>query len=217
MNKYIFDLCQEKGLRLIFLNDLLRMVERQVTQPPGSFEYPIWLDEGLEFKAMHDAITSLPNRFLFQNIFKRSMAYAKRYASRLAVMFISFEGLDTVTEKYGCTYSDQILVKASVQLTLSKRDSDTLARIGGSKFALILENIVDEETAELVTKRMLASLNDLLVAENKRWNISMNVSVYLDKNGYDELEAACLAEIETNYSLKKETKVENAYEHILAE
>jgi hypothetical protein len=39
----------------------------------------------------------------------------------------------------------------------------------------------------------------------------------LDKNGYDELESACLAEIETNYSLKKETKVENAYEHILAE
>jgi diguanylate cyclase (GGDEF)-like protein len=217
VNKYIFDLCQEKNLRLIFLNDLLRMVERQVTQPLGSFEYPIWLDEGLEFKAMHDAITSLPNRFLFQNIFKRSLAYAKRYASRLAVIFITFEGLDTVTEKYGCTYSDQILVKASVQLTLCKRDSDTLARIGGSKFALILENIVDEDTAEHVTRRMLASLTDLMVAENKRWNISTNVSVYLDRNGYDELESACMAEIETNYSLKKETKVENSYEHILAE
>ncbi len=217
VNKYIFDLCQNNNIRLIFINDLLRMVERQVTQPIGSFEYPIWLDEGLEFKAMHDAVTSLPNRFLFQNIFKRSLAYAKRYGSRLSVMFITLDGLDAVTEKCGCTFSDQILVKASVQLTLCKRESDTLARIGGNKFALILENIVDEETAELVAKRMLASLSELLLAENQKWNIGANVSVYLDKNGYDELESACYAEIETSHALKKTTKVENTYEHILAE
>jgi FlaA1/EpsC-like NDP-sugar epimerase len=50
VNKYVFEICQKNNLRLIFLNDLLRMVERQVTQPIGSFEYPIWLDEGLNSK-----------------------------------------------------------------------------------------------------------------------------------------------------------------------
>jgi diguanylate cyclase (GGDEF)-like protein len=214
VNKYVFEFCQNNNIRLIFLNDLLRMVEREVTQPVGSFEYPIWLDEGLEFKAMHDAITSLPNRFLFQNILKRSLAYAKRYSARVAVMFISLDGLEPITDKFGCTFSDQILVRASLQLTQCKRESDTLARIEGNKFALILENIVDEGSAEVVKKRILNSLSAPLLADKQGLTINTSVNVYLDKDGYDELEIACNAELGIGYPFRKMAKVDNQYERV---
>jgi diguanylate cyclase (GGDEF)-like protein len=216
VNKFVFDLCQKNNIRLIFLNDLLRMVERQVTQPVGSFEYPIWLDEGLEFKATHDAVTSLPNRFLFQNILKRSLAYAKRYSARLAVMFITLEGLDAITENFGCTFSDQILIKAALQLSQCKRESDTLARIEENEFALILENVVDEATADVVTKRMLDSLSTPLLTDKQGFIINTHVNIYLDKDGYDELESACYNELGIGFPFKKITKVDNKHEHVLA-
>jgi diguanylate cyclase (GGDEF)-like protein len=216
VNGYIFNLCQNNNIRLVFLNDLLRMVERQVTQPIGNFDYPIWLDEGLEFKAMHDAITTLPNRYLFHNILKRSLAYARRYGSRLAVMFITLDGLDLIAENFGSKFSDQILVKAALQLIQCKRESDTLARIRDGKFALILENIPDENTADIVTKRMIESLSECLLAEKQKFDIHTNINVYLDEDGYDELESACYAEIETVSPVKKDIKVKSSHEHILA-
>lgn len=215
-NGYIFNLCQKSNIRLIFLNDLLRMVERQVTQPVGGFEYPIWLDEGLEYKAMHDAITSLPNRHLFYNLLKRSLAYARRYGSRVAVMFVTLGGLDSVAENFGCKFSDQILVKTAVQLSQCKRESDTLARIRDGKFALMLENMPDETTAGAVTKRISESLSEALAAEKQKFNLDIKVNIYLDEDGYDELESSCYAEIETVYTVKKDIEVENSYERILA-
>ncbi len=215
VNEFIFNFCQKNNIRLIFLDDLLRMVERQVTQPVGSFEYPVWLDEGLEFKAMHDAATSLPNRYLFKNIFKRSLAYAKRYDKRLAVMFVTLDGLDSITAKFGGKFSDQILIKAASQLSQFKRESDTLARVGENKFALILENIPNEEAADIATKRVFASLSSNSLAGKEKFDIAVNINVYLDNNGYSELESACYSEIETANTMKKPSKVENQFEHIL--
>jgi hypothetical protein len=107
-NESIFDLCQSNDLRLIFLKDLMLMVDRQVTQPLGSYEYPVWLDERLEFKAMHDSITGLPNRYLFHDRLNRSLAYARRYKSRLAVMFIRIVRKAAATDALGRKYDDQI-------------------------------------------------------------------------------------------------------------
>ena len=110
-NEYIFDLCQANHIRLFFLNDLMLMVDRQVTQPRGSFEYPVWLDERLEYKAMHHATTGLPNRYLFQDRLKHSLAYAKRYKTLLAVLLVKVDGLRMVNEEIGRKYGDQILLE----------------------------------------------------------------------------------------------------------
>ena len=66
-NEHILEFCQLSRTRLIFLDDLLSMVDSQVTRPLGKVDSQLWLDGRLEFKAMHDLLTGLPNRSLFQD------------------------------------------------------------------------------------------------------------------------------------------------------
>jgi diguanylate cyclase (GGDEF)-like protein len=207
INEYIFDLCQKTNIRLIFLNDLMLMVDRQVTQPIGSFEYPIWLDERLEFKAMHDSITGLPNRYLFQDRLKRAISYAKRYKSRLAVLFIKIERKSINTDQLGRKYGDHILSEIGKRLATRQRGSDTLAYVGKNKFAVILENISGENTPELVSRRIFALLSDPVKIEQLDVQINIKINICLDTEGYEDLEADCMIEVE-NQSIP-EQKIED--------
>ena len=218
-NEYIFDLCQMHNIRLIFLNDLMLMVDRQVTQPIGSYEYPIWLDERLEFKAMHDAITGLPNRYLFLDRIKRSLAYAKRYNSQLGVLFIIVEKKNIKTDKLGRKYNDQILMEVAKRLASCERGSDTLAYVGKNKFAVILENISDQGAPKVVARRILAVLSEPMKVENfdVQLHYIININVCMDTKGYDDLETLCKTEIEMPYIAEQKTEVQNSYDSALGE
>jgi diguanylate cyclase (GGDEF)-like protein len=196
INEYIFDLCQKYNVRLIFLNDLMLMVDRQVTQPVGSFEYPVWLDERLEFKAMHDAITGLPNRYLFQDRIKRSIAFAKRYKSRLAVLFIKIDRKNIKTDQLGRKYGDQILIEVAKRLATCERGTDTLAYVGKNKFAVILENFNSENIPEVVSRRIFALLSDPIKIERLDVQLNIKIDICLDTEGYDNLDASCKTEVE---------------------
>ncbi len=217
-NEFIFDLCQIHNIRLIFLNDLMLMVDRQVTQPIGSYEYPIWLDERLEFKAMHDAITGLPNRYLFLDRIKRSLAIAKRYNSRLGVLFIIVEKRNIKTDKLGRRYNEQILMEVAKRLASCERGSDTLAYVGKNKFAVILENITRRKIPHhMVAKRLLAVLSEPMKVENfdVQLHFIININVCMDTKGYDDLETLCKTEIEMQYIGNQKTEVQNSYDSAL--
>jgi diguanylate cyclase (GGDEF)-like protein len=196
INEYVFDLCQKHNIRLIFLNDLMLMVDRQVTQPLGSFEYPVWLDERLEFKAMHDAITGLPNRYLFQDRIKRSIAYAKRYKSRLAVLFIKIERKNINTDQLGRKYGDNILIEVARRLATCQRGSDTLAYVGKNKFAVILENVTNDDIPETVSRRIFTLLSEPIKIEQLEVKLNIKINIFLDSDGVDDLYARCKNEVD---------------------
>ena len=199
-SEFIFDFCQANDVRLIFLNDLLMMVDRQVTQPLGSYEYPVWLDERLEFKAMHNAITGLPNRYLFHDRLKRSLAYAKRYNIHLAIMFIHLEGMNRVYDKIGRKYGDLLLMEAAKRLSKCGRDSDTLAHIAENEFVFILENLKEKSAAEVVAKRVLEQFSESFKVERREYSICANLRTLVENEGYDKLDAICKAELEMIYT-----------------
>jgi diguanylate cyclase (GGDEF)-like protein len=199
-NEFVFDFCQSNNIRLIFLNDLMVMVDRQVTQPLGSFEYPVWLDERLEFKAMHNAITGLPNRYLFQDRLKRSLAYAKRYNTHMAIVFIHLEGMNLIYDKIGRKYGDQVLMEAAKRLAKCGRESDTLAHISENEFVFILENLSDKSAAEIVAKRVFAQFSESFKVERREYSISVKLRTFVENEGYDKLDALCKAEMEMIYT-----------------
>jgi diguanylate cyclase (GGDEF)-like protein len=196
VNEYVFDLCQKQNKRLIFLNDLMLMVDRQVTQTIGSFEYPIWLDERLEFKAMHDAITGLPNRYLFLDLVNRSIAYARRYNSQLVVLFIKIERKNIKTGQLGRRYGDQILIEATNRLIRCARGSDTLAYVGKNKFAIILENIANEDTPEVVSRRIQAILSEPVKIEGLDVQTQIKIDICRNTEGFDDFKTQIRTEIE---------------------
>jgi diguanylate cyclase (GGDEF)-like protein len=199
-NEFVFDFCQTSNVRLIFINDLMMMVDRQVTQPLGSFDYPVWLDERLEFKAMHNAITGLPNRYLFQDRLKRSLAYAKRYNIHLAIVFIRLEGLNIIYDKIGRKYGDQVLIEAAKRLTNCGRDSDTLAHIAENEFVFILENLADKSAADVVAKRVLAMFSEPFRVERREYSINAHLRTFVETEGYAKLDALCKVELEMIYN-----------------
>lgn len=211
LDEYIFDFCRAYGIRLIFLDDLLRMVDKQVTQPIRDTQDIIWRADHLEFKAVHDITTQLPNRYLLQDRLRHSLAYSRRYNTRVAIMFIDLEGLPDINNTLGRKYGDEVLIQAARRLAHCKRDSDTLARFGEHQFALILEHLANLEETDIVARRIFNSLSKPFQINGHRFNIEPVLGVCHDgdcANSQNPDIASC-------YS--KRTIVEmKQYEHAMA-
>jgi diguanylate cyclase (GGDEF)-like protein len=202
LDEYIFDFCRAYNIRLIFLDDLLRMVDKQVTQPVRETDYPIWRDEHLEFKAVHDVTTQLPNRFLLQDRLRHSLSYSRRYNTRLAVMFIELEDVKSINDTLGRKYGDEVLIQASRRLIHCKRESDTLARFGDHQFALILEHLSSDEETDMIAQRIHASLSKPFQINGHRFNVDPRMGVCLG-NELTTSNNISNVEIATCYSRKK--------------
>jgi diguanylate cyclase (GGDEF)-like protein len=167
-NEHILEFCQLSQTKLIFLDDLMSMVNRQVTRPLGKIDAQSLFDGRLEFKAMHDILTGLPNRSLLQDRLKHAIAHAKRYKTQPALVFIEFDEIVKITDTLGDKISGKVLNDLVSRLSNCKRESDTLARFGFDKFALLLENVPGEQEMEIITQRIIAAmLEPLDVGGNK--------------------------------------------------
>ncbi|PWH12783.1 MAG: hypothetical protein DDG60_11715 [Anaerolineae bacterium] len=182
LDEYIFDFCRAYGIRLIFLDDLLRMVDKQITQPVHENHDAIWRSDHLEYKAVHDLTTQLPNRYLLQDRLRHSLAYSRRYNTHVAILFIDLEGLCDINRTLGRKYGDEVLVQAAKRLTHCKRDSDTLARFGEHQFALIVENLARLEEVEIVGKRIFNSLSKPYQINGHRFNLQPVLGVCTDQD-----------------------------------
>ncbi|GAB4491534.1 MAG: hypothetical protein Fur0016_23220 [Anaerolineales bacterium] len=186
LDEYIFDFCRAYGIRLVFLDDLLRMVDKQVTQPVRDKEGVIWRADHLEFKAVHDLTTQLPNRYLLQDRLRHSLAYSRRYNTHVAILFIDLEGLPDINNTLGRKYGDEVLIQAARRLAHCKRDSDTLARFGEHQFALILEHLASLEETDIVARRIVNSLSKPYQINGHRFNVQPVLGVCHDGNCVDK-------------------------------
>ena len=95
----------------------------------------------LEATADIDAVTGIFNRRGFDRELARSLAYVKRYATRAALFYIDLDGFKPVNDRHGHAAGDAVLRAVAGMLTRNVRASDTVARIGGDEFGLILWNL----------------------------------------------------------------------------
>jgi diguanylate cyclase (GGDEF)-like protein len=159
-NEHILEICRTSHIKLIFLDDLLSMTDRQMTRPRGQVDNPIWMDGHLEYKAMHDTTTGLPNRYLFQDRIKYTFAHAKRNKTQPGLIFMEFDQIRKISDTLGNNISNQVVIDLAKRLISCKRESDTLARFGFDKFALLLEHVPSEREAEVVIQRLQEVLSD---------------------------------------------------------
>jgi diguanylate cyclase (GGDEF)-like protein len=153
-NEHILEMCQQAGIRLIFLDDLMSMTDRQVTRPVGRTDQPLWQDGRSEFKAMHDALTGLPNRYLYRDRLQQSLARARRRNMLPAVLFIELDGVRTIKQAHGDVQSDLVLKEVTERLVRTIREGETLARLGFDRLALILDDLPDEQEIHTIMGRL---------------------------------------------------------------
>lgn len=112
----------------------------------------------LEFDALHDPLTQLPNRKLLLDRLQQAIFDAERKSNMLVVVFIDLDGFKEVNDLYGHEVGDQVLLEVRNRLLASFRRTDTVSRLGGDEFVVLLQDANDWAMCE----KLLKLLPDLL-------------------------------------------------------
>lgn len=113
----------------------------------------------LEYLAYHDALTRLPNRVLLVDRIRQALAAAKRHNSMTAVCFADLDHFKPINDTHGHEVGDLLLIELAGRLKAAVREGDTVARIGGDEFALLLNDLQAPSEIDVVLKRVLESVS----------------------------------------------------------
>jgi len=126
------------------------------------------------YRALHDPLTSLPNRTLFHERINHALTFAKREQKEVALMVIDLNEFKEVNDSLGHQAGDKLLLQASQRLKEVLRESDTLARFGGDEFAVILPQ-TNQSQADTLAKRLTMAIRSPFIIENCSLTIGMSI------------------------------------------
>ncbi|MGK2942053.1 MAG: EAL domain-containing protein [Immundisolibacter sp.] len=131
----------------------------------------------LEDIAYHDALTGLPNRALLADRLQQAMAQAERRADRLAVLYLDLDAFKAVNDTYGHGQGDALLITIARRLKAALREGDTLARMGGDEFVLVLNDMSREDDYVPLLGRLLAAASDPVSLDDLVLRVSASIGV----------------------------------------
>src|SRR3954470_1552318 len=144
--------------------------------------------EQLTRQAYHDALTGLPNRALFQSRLEVALARASRRQRTIAVLFVDLDRFKVINDSLGHDTGDDLLVAVSGRLREAVRDEDTVARMSGDEFTVLLEEVEDEVEAAQVAQRIIEDIRRAIDLEGHQVFIGASVGIALSHNGEDRAE-----------------------------
>lgn len=132
--------------------------------------------------AHYDYLTDLPNRALLLEVLDHSIALAMRNKHKVAVLFMDLDGFKAINDILGHDAGDLLLKGVSQRIKETIRDSDTVARVGGDEFILVLDNIESANNAMFVANKVLAALSEPfdLKGQPGRVGGSIGISIFPD-------------------------------------
>jgi diguanylate cyclase (GGDEF)-like protein len=117
------------------------------------------VEEKIRHMAHHDALTGLPNRVLLHDRIGQAIAKVQRSREALALLFIDLDRFKTVNDSLGHHVGDRLLKVVGARLEACTRGSDTIARIGGDEFVVLLSDLDEPEKARHVVQKVLDALS----------------------------------------------------------
>lgn len=140
-------------------------------------------EEQLLHLAHYDSLTELPNRLLLQSRLEHAIRRAERAETQVALLVVNLDQFQTVNDSLGHSVGDQLLIAVANRFRQRTRAEDTLGRLGGDEFLLILESVRRPETAAVVAQDLLAGLDEPFgVSEESEIYVSasIGISIYPD-------------------------------------
>ena len=145
--------------------------------------------------AYHDQLTDLPNRHLFKDRLDLELKHASRRGEKLAVLFIDLNGFKDVNDQYGHKFGDLLLGRVAVRMREAIRESDTVARIGGDEFTLILTDVANYQQCKTLVEKILAAICKPYLIQDIVVEIGASIGVAcFPDDAQDEAELLSLAD-----------------------
>lgn len=139
-------------------------------------------DEHILHMAYHDPLTNLPNRLLFHDRLQQALSFAHRHPRIIAIMFIDLDRFKIINDTLGHNIGDILLQSVASRLKDAVRQNDTVSRLGGDEFIILLSEIEKVQDAALVAQKILHLLSTSFVVHGHELNItaSIGISIYPD-------------------------------------
>ena len=159
-------------------------------------------------RALHDHLTSLPNRELLMDRVEQAIHYAVRNDQVCAGLYLDLDGFKPINDTYGHAVGDQVLQEVAKRFQSVLRDSDTLSRLGGDEFFILARDIGTRQAAEIMAKKLLQQLEqpftfrNLPTIDNLSASIGICIFPYRDVSAIDVVRRADQA----MYDVKRSSK-----------
>jgi diguanylate cyclase (GGDEF)-like protein len=134
--------------------------------------------EQLEHQANYDALTGLPNRSLLLDRLKQAV-YLQRQVRSIAVVFIDLDHFKFINDSLGHNAGDKLLQKMAERLRLAVRDGDTVSRLGGDEFILVLNDQHNEDVIFRAMQRIVAKVNEPITIDGRELYVTCSAGISL--------------------------------------
>ncbi|MBL8303428.1 MAG: diguanylate cyclase, partial [Ideonella sp.] len=129
--------------------------------------------------AFRDALTGLPNRLLFEDRVSSAVERCTRDGTQIAVLFVDLDGFKPVNDSFGHAFGDRVLRDMATRLSACARSTDTVARVGGDEFVLLIEGSPDTTAAAEIAQKVIDSLSVAVRFEDHPVRLSCSVGIAL--------------------------------------
>ena len=143
-------------------------------------------EEQVQFLAYYDALTGLPNRTLLQDRVTKALAAARRQGHQVALLFLDLDGFKIINDSLGHPVGDLFLQEFAERLKTWAREQDTVARVGGDEFLIVLSGIRDASDAAATAERLISAMTAEFLVEGHSLHVSCSIGVSMfPKHGTD--------------------------------
>ena len=134
-------------------------------------------EERARHLSLHDALTGLPNRRLLQDRLAQSLAQARREGWSVAVFFIDLDRFKTVNDSLGHAAGDEVLREMARRLKVALRDTDTVSRIGGDEFVVVLPHVQTDTDVPPVAAKLMTELSEPMTISGRELRVTPSIGI----------------------------------------
>ena len=135
------------------------------------------VEERAQRMAHHDSLTGLPNRLLFNDRLNQAISLAKRDSSQFALLYLDLDKFKPVNDTLGHAAGDELLQVVAARIRHQIRESDTVARVGGDEFTVILSELSNREHAETVANKIITAFSTPFQLESQNQCVDIGTSI----------------------------------------
>jgi diguanylate cyclase (GGDEF)-like protein len=161
-------------------------------------------EEYISHLAHHDSLTGLPTRTLLNDRVELALKRAHRNSSKVALMMVDIDNFKRVNDSLGHSVGDNLLISVAQRLQHTIRETDTVARMGGDEFIVLIDDVRSEEEAEKIAEKLVAIMSAPITINGEQHPISASIGLCLYPEGGEDIDSLLKNADEAMYFAKAE-------------